>query len=86
MRHRKFGDDSRGVLLQQVLDEVVQRSEGSQVVFASALSENPEVLLEGSPAGVRCEYARRTNGHGDTEPSLGEPSPTKADPVGYRDR
>lgn len=49
---QKFGDDSRGVLLQQVLDEVVQRSAGSQVVFASALSENPEVLLEGSPAGV----------------------------------
>ena len=49
---QKFGDDSRGVLLQQVLDEVVQRSVGSQVLLASPLSNNPEVLLEGSPEDV----------------------------------
>ena len=49
---QKFGDDSRGVLLQQVLDEVVQRSVDCQVVFASPLSENPGLLLEGSPAGA----------------------------------
>lgn len=46
---QKFGDDSRGVLLEQVLNEVVRRSNGSQIVFASPLSDNPEVLLEGSP-------------------------------------
>ena len=49
---QKFGDDSRGVLLQQVLDEVVQRSIGSQILLASPLSNNPEVLLEGSPGDV----------------------------------
>lgn len=49
---QKFGDESRGVLLQRVLDEAVRRSPGGQVVFASPLTENPEVLLEGAPADV----------------------------------
>lgn len=49
---QKFGDDSRGVLLQRVLDELIQRKPDSQVVFASPLSSNPEVLLEASPPEV----------------------------------
>ena len=48
---QKFGDDSRGVLLEQVLDELMQRSTATQVLFASPLSDNPELLLEGSPDG-----------------------------------
>lgn len=50
---QKFGDDSRGVLLQQAIDESVRRSPVTQIVFASPLSDNPEALLEGAPAGLR---------------------------------
>lgn len=50
---QKFGDDSRGVLLQQVIDESVRRSPETQIVFASPLSDNPEALLEGAPEGLR---------------------------------
>lgn len=49
---QKFGDDSRGVLLQQVLDESVSRKPNGQVVFASPLSDNPELLLEAVPVGA----------------------------------
>ncbi|HEX6666529.1 MAG TPA: DEAD/DEAH box helicase [Solirubrobacterales bacterium] len=49
---QKFGDGTRGVLLQRVLDEAVRRSPKGQVIFASPLTENPELLLEGAPAGV----------------------------------
>jgi hypothetical protein len=47
---QKFGDGERGVLLQRVLTEAVQRAPGGQVIFASPLSENPQLLLEGMPA------------------------------------
>lgn len=50
---QKFGDDSRGVLLQRTLDELSRRSAATQVIFASPLSENPEMLLELAPAGAR---------------------------------
>lgn len=46
---QKMDDGGRGVLLQQVLDELVERSPESQVIFASPLTSNPEVLLEGIP-------------------------------------
>jgi hypothetical protein len=49
---QKFGDGTRGVLLQRVLDEAVRRSPQGQVIFASPLTENPELLLEGAPADV----------------------------------
>jgi hypothetical protein len=49
---QKFGDDSRGVLLQRVLDEAVRRNSGGQVLFASPLTLNPELLLEGAPSGA----------------------------------
>jgi hypothetical protein len=52
---QKFGDDSRGVLLQRVLDEAVRRNPGGQVLFASPLTLNPELLLEGAPAGAEAE-------------------------------
>lgn len=52
---QKFGDGQRGVLLQQVLDETVHRRSDAQVIFASPLSENPELLLDGAPPGVKTE-------------------------------
>ncbi|MFJ2662481.1 DEAD/DEAH box helicase [Arthrobacter koreensis] len=50
---QKFDDRHRGVLLQQVLDELVERGPNAQVIFASPLTSNPEILLEGAPAGQR---------------------------------
>lgn len=45
---QKYGDDARGVLLQQTVEEAVRRNPSGQVVFASPLSSNPELLLEGA--------------------------------------
>lgn len=45
---QKYGDDARGVLLQQTVEEAVRRNPLAQVVFASPLSSNPELLLEGA--------------------------------------
>jgi hypothetical protein len=52
---QKFGDDSRGVLLQRVLDEAVRRNPSGQVLFASPLTLNPELLLEGAPTGAEAD-------------------------------
>lgn len=49
---QKIGEGTRGILLSQVLDEVVRRNSSVKVVFASPLSENPEVLLEPASDGV----------------------------------
>ncbi|WP_145926815.1 DEAD/DEAH box helicase [Amycolatopsis orientalis] len=46
---QKFGDDSRGVLLQKVLVETVRRNLDTQVMLASPLSDNPELLLDYAP-------------------------------------
>lgn len=45
---QKFGDSARGVLLQQTVEEAVRRNPAGQVVFASPLAANPELLLEGA--------------------------------------
>jgi hypothetical protein len=45
---QKFGDGARGVLLQQTVEESVRRNPDGQVVFASPLTSNPEILLEGA--------------------------------------
>jgi hypothetical protein len=50
---QKFGDRQRGVLLQRVLADSVRRNPDLQVVFASPMSENPELLLDGGPAGSK---------------------------------
>jgi len=50
---QKFGDRARGILLQQVLDEAVRRNPNTQVIFASPLTDNPELLLKGAPSGAR---------------------------------
>lgn len=46
---QKFGDPQRGVLLQRVLVDSLRRSPDLQVVFASPMAENPELLLEDGP-------------------------------------
>lgn len=46
---QKFGDKQRGVLLQRVLADSVSRNDSLQVVFASPMAANPELLLEGGP-------------------------------------
>lgn len=51
----KLNDGARGVLLQQVLDEAVRRNPGGQIVFASPLAEDPELLLDGAPEGTLTE-------------------------------
>ncbi|HEX8155367.1 MAG TPA: DEAD/DEAH box helicase, partial [Thermoanaerobaculia bacterium] len=49
---QKIGEGARGVLLEQVLDEVARRAPNVRIVFASPMTENPEVLLEYAPASV----------------------------------
>ena len=55
---QKFADDERGVLLQRVVAEAVRRAPKGQVIFASPLSENPELLLDGAPATTVTESLR----------------------------
>jgi hypothetical protein len=58
---QKIGDGSRGVLLQQVMDEAVRRSQETSLVFASPQTENPEYLLTGAPREVtRLAVAKNT--------------------------
>ncbi len=48
-----LGSAERGVLLQQVLDRAVQDRPSLQVIFASPLSANPEMLLSDKPVTAR---------------------------------
>jgi DEAD/DEAH box helicase/Helicase conserved C-terminal domain len=50
---QKLGDKQRGVLLQRVLADSVSRNDSLQVVFASPMAANPELLLEGGPDDSR---------------------------------
>lgn len=43
---QKIGDGTRGILLQQVIEDVSRRSVKSKVVFSSPMTSNPETLLE----------------------------------------
>ena len=45
---QKLNDGSRGVLLQRTLDEAARRGE-PKIIFASPLTSNPELLIEGAP-------------------------------------
>lgn len=49
---QKVGDGTRGLLLQRVIDEALLRNPGVKLIFASPLSANPELLLEGSPTSA----------------------------------
>ncbi|WP_340673044.1 DEAD/DEAH box helicase [Brevibacillus agri] len=46
---QKIGDGARGVLLQQVIEEVSRRSVHTNVIFSSPMTSNPEILLEQAP-------------------------------------
>ncbi|MFJ6157668.1 DEAD/DEAH box helicase [Pseudarthrobacter sp. NPDC092184] len=47
-----LGGAERGLLLQQVIDRTTNDNPRAQVIFASPLSSNPELLLSSRPAGV----------------------------------
>jgi hypothetical protein len=49
---QKIGEGARGVLLEQVLDEVNRRSPNVRIVFASPMAANPEVLLDSASGTV----------------------------------
>lgn len=46
---QKVGDNSRGVLLQQSVEELVRRSNGTRFLFSSPLTDNPEIFLSDAP-------------------------------------
>lgn len=48
----KIGDRHRGVLLQDVIEQISLTNPDAKFVFASPLSENPETLLSDIPSGV----------------------------------
>jgi hypothetical protein len=48
-----LGSGERGILLRQVIDRAVIDSPSMKLIFASPLSANPELLLEGIPAEAK---------------------------------
>lgn len=42
---QKIGDNSRGVILQQAIEEISRRNQNAKILFASPMAENPELLL-----------------------------------------
>lgn len=48
-----LGSPHRGILLQQVIDRTVASNPEIQVLFASPMSQNPELLLDDKPALAR---------------------------------
>ncbi|MHB1684964.1 MAG: DEAD/DEAH box helicase [Bacilli bacterium] len=51
---QKIAEGSRGILLQQVIEEIVHRSLTTKVLFSSPMTENPELLLEHAPSDRQC--------------------------------
>lgn len=49
---QKIGDGSRGVILQQAIEEISRRNHNAKILFASPMTENPEILLDLLPADV----------------------------------
>ena len=43
---QKIGDGSRGVILQQAIEEISRRNQNAKILFASPMTENPEILLD----------------------------------------
>ncbi|MDN6352881.1 MAG: DEAD/DEAH box helicase [Corynebacterium sp.] len=50
---QSLSGDARGVLLQHAIERTVSRSPEAQVLFASPLSSNPELLVEDAPPDRR---------------------------------
>lgn len=53
---QSLAGDARGVLLQQAIERTVRRSPEAQVLFASPLSSNPELLVEDAPSNRRSDF------------------------------
>lgn len=53
---QSFGSGARGVLLQQAIERTIRRSPNAQVLFASPLSSNPELLIEDAAASQRADH------------------------------
>lgn len=49
---QKIGDGSRGILLQQAIEELTRRSNSTKFLFSSPSTENPEIFLEDAPEGI----------------------------------
>jgi len=49
---QKIGDGTRGVLLQQAIERVVEGNHECQVLLSSPMTRNPGLLLEDAPDGV----------------------------------
>lgn len=52
---QKIGDGTRGIILQQTIEDVSRRSSRVKVIFSSPMTSNPEILLEQSNQNVRKE-------------------------------
>jgi len=52
---QSLAGDARGVLLQHVIERTIRRSPEAQVLFASPLSSNPELLVEDAPSNRRSD-------------------------------
>ncbi|MGP5073329.1 DEAD/DEAH box helicase, partial [Arthrobacter rhombi] len=53
---QSLSSDARGVLLQQAIERTVRRSPNTQLLFASPLSSNPEILVEDASPDRRSSY------------------------------
>lgn len=53
---QSLGSDARGVLLQQAIERTVRQSPDAQVLFASPLSSNPELLIEDAGPDRRADF------------------------------
>jgi superfamily II DNA/RNA helicase len=56
---QKIGDGSRGVLLQQVIEDVGRRNPKGKVIFSSPMTANPEALLETGYHVIKKETVER---------------------------
>lgn len=56
---QKVGDGPRGILLEQAIDSAVHSNPSCKVFFASPMTENPEMLLDQSPAFVTSSCVKR---------------------------
>ncbi|MBN2266886.1 MAG: DEAD/DEAH box helicase [Candidatus Babeliaceae bacterium] len=52
---QKIGDNYRGVLLQQAIEAVSCRNPQCRIIFASPMTENPDIMLEDAPDGYSRE-------------------------------
>lgn len=48
---QKIGDGSRGILLQQVIEEIIRRTSEAKFIFSSPMTSNPEIFLNKATSG-----------------------------------